>query len=171
MEKLRELATIDSLTGLVNRRHMLEKINQEVERCRRYGGGFCIAIADIDNFKAVNDTYGHVCGDAVIKHIAALIRNNLRSSDIVSRWGGEEYLLLFPETGIENVKSACDKVRTILEKSSVQYDNHVISVTVTFGIAASTADFDITSMIKKADEALYRGKKSDKNIVTAAGCE
>lgn len=166
LERLETLATMDPLTDLINRRCILEKINEEAERCRRYGGTFSLAIGDIDNFKAINDAYGHHCGDAVIKKVAALLGENVRSSDSVSRWGGEEFLLLFPATGYENARVACNKVRGIVEKTPIRYNGLEIFVTITVGVAGGTADFDINAMVKAADEALYRGKNSGKNKVT-----
>lgn len=167
MEKLEKLATIDTLTNLANRRHMLENLHEEAARCQRHGRTFSVAIADIDQFKKINDTYGHNCGDQVLIDFAATLKENVRLSDMVSRWGGEEFLLLFPETELEGAKLACEKIREIVAGSVIRWEDRQIVVTATFGVSHSETGCDVNEVIKRADDALYQGKRAGRNLVVA----
>jgi diguanylate cyclase (GGDEF)-like protein len=166
-EQLKEIARTDPLTGLSNRRDIIEKIEYEQIRFERSKNPFVIIIGDLDFFKSINDRYGHDCGDYVLKEVAQIMRSTIRKQDIVSRWGGEEFLLLLPETPIEGGKVAAEKVRKKIEKSNLKYNNDLLSVTITFGVSVYNSVMDIDDCIKKADQALYNGKHKGRNCVVA----
>lgn len=162
---LYEEATKDMLTGLFNRRKMMDFIEYEIERANRNKKGFSIILTDIDHFKKVNDTYGHDCGDVVLKDIGETFMALTRRQDQVSRWGGEEFMFLLPETDSTGAFTLAEKIRNIIGKKTFGCTNHqVSSVTMTFGIAAYDDHPDIDTLIKKADMALYTGKNSGRNM-------
>ncbi|MGQ3684075.1 MAG: diguanylate cyclase [Candidatus Loosdrechtia sp.] len=167
--ELESLARTDYLTNLMNRRCMMERMQEEVVRCQRHGNRFSLAIADVDNFKKINDTYGHDCGDQVLKHFAFILKDSIRMTDISSRWGGEEFVLLFPETDIRGAKTVCEKIRGVVAGSSFCYGNQFITITATFGVSEFKAGGTINAMIKSADEALCYGKTAGKNCVVTTG--
>ncbi|TES57528.1 PleD family two-component system response regulator [Halalkalibacterium halodurans] len=169
IQKVDRLSRVDFLTNLINRRDMQEKIRAEINRSIRHGRSFTLAIVDIDFFKNINDTYGHDCGDHVLKHFVSTLKNSVRSSDYVSRWGGDEFLLLFPETKLEEGKKACEKIRQKINESPVIYKGMTISITATFGISEYRPSVRIEELIKAADDALYKGKKTGKNQVVVQG--
>lgn len=164
-EQLIEIARTDPLTELSNRRDIIEKIEYEQIRFERSKKPFVIIIGDLDLFKSINDRYGHDCGDYVLKEIAQILRTTIRKQDIVGRWGGEEFLLLLPETPLEGGKVAAEKVRKKIENSDLKYNNVLLSVTITFGVSVYNSVMDIDECIKKADQALYRGKHKGRNCV------
>ncbi len=163
--KLEKLARRDELTNLYNRRVMEELIANEVKRTHRTKRGFALAIADLDNFKSINDTYGHYCGDLVLKTMAKIIHSSLRSTDYVGRWGGEEFLLLFPETTCSGAQIVMERIRHLVEKESVVFKDKKIKVTITIGFSYQHEDFARDELLHKADQALYQGKRNGKNQV------
>lgn len=167
-EKIEHLALTDTLTGIPNRRNISNIMSKEASRCKRNGGTFSLIMCDIDFFKKVNDTYGHDTGDYVLKKIAELIQDNLRKQDIVSRWGGEEFLLVLPETGIEDAMRVSEKLRTTIENQLMEFGGHSFNVTMTFGVAVFELDIGLEKSIKKADDALYQGKQTGRNKVVQA---
>jgi diguanylate cyclase (GGDEF)-like protein len=163
--KLEFMAWHDQLTGLPNRRYMRDRLKNEEARSSRNGKPFALVMGDIDDFKHVNDTYGHEAGDGVLRHIAQIITSSLRHQDTVSRWGGEEFLLLLPETDTKGAVVISEKIRSRVEAE--QYDNEGIPlhITITLGVSGYDGSLGIDDTIKMADEALYKGKKSTKNCV------
>ena len=165
-KQLELAAKTDPLTQLPNRREMLERIRYEKIRFERSQNVFTLALCDIDNFKQVNDTFGHDCGDFILVSIAGLIRSMIRKQDHLARWGGEEFLFAFPETDVKGGKVVCEKLRETITEHAYQYKNHTISITITFGLSVfGDYSMEIEECIKKADQALYRGKKHGKNCV------
>ncbi len=164
-EKLELLARTDPLTHLSNRRDMMEKIEYEKRRCDRSGNSFVLTIGDIDFFKSINDTYGHDAGDYVLTEISALMTTMLRKQDIVGRWGGEEFLLFFPDTPLEGGRIAADKVRLAIEEHTFGFSGETIRVSMTFGVCEYNKGMKIDACLKKADQALYRGKQNGRNQV------
>lgn len=158
-------ADLDSLTGLYNRRHMMTRIQDEINRSKRNKKGFTLALADIDFFKNINDDYGHDCGDEVLQTIAELMKETVRLSDSIGRWGGEEFLILLPETDIESARIIAERIRESVEKEIFSYEGHEFMLTMTLGLAAYNDKISIKEMIKSADLALYEGKKLGRNIV------
>lgn len=166
--KMEELAKTDMLTGLSNRRDMYQKIKHETDRFERNEKPFAILMGDIDNFKKVNDTYGHDAGDHVLTSISSVMTLTVRKQDIVGRWGGEEFLLLLPETDLEGGKKIAEKLRSRIKNESIQYKNHVLNVTITIGVSVYNRIHDVNESIKKADKAMYLGKVRNKNCVIIA---
>ena len=158
----------DPLTGLSNRRDILEKIQPEVFRFERDGQPFSLIIADIDDFKHINDTFGHECGDLVLKEISAAILNSVRKLDVVARWGGEEFLLLLPNTHLEGALKKGEDIRQMIANLTLEYEGQPVPVTMTFGVSTFADNSSIEACIKLADQALYTGKTSGKNQVRSS---
>jgi diguanylate cyclase (GGDEF)-like protein/PAS domain S-box-containing protein len=157
-------ANIDTLTSLPNRRAFDDMFQQEIARCGRYDRPLCVAIADIDHFKIVNDTFGHQVGDIVLEKVAEFMRNSLRTTDYIARWGGEEFTILLPETRL-------DVADQLLNRLRVSIANHVIpeigrSVTLSFGVTACAESDDRDDLLERADRALYASKQTGRNKVT-----
>lgn len=166
-ERLEIASNTDPLTSLYNRRYMTEKLKEEVVRYKRNQRIFSLISADIDFFKKVNDTYGHDCGDYMLKSISDIMCKNTREQDLISRWGGEEFLILLPETDVKGAEILSEKLRKIIEASLFEYDEYKISITMTFGVVAYDSEGGIDETIKKADNALYEGKAKGRNCVIA----
>lgn len=166
-KKLELTARTDPLTGLLNRRALYEFIDHEVKRTKRSKKGFSIILADIDNFKHINDTYGHACGDRVLRKISRILKSTLRQTDKVGRWGGEEFLILLPETSLEGAVRVAEKLRMSIASENFRCSGKLtLRLTMTFGVAEFTPQTpSLRECLKNADEALYRGKSSGKNIV------
>ncbi|MCR4584568.1 MAG: GGDEF domain-containing protein [Lachnospiraceae bacterium] len=163
-EQLDELANKDPLTHLYNRRIMNKIMDQRMELLKKTGKRFTMIIGDIDDFKHVNDTYGHDAGDLVLTSVAATILNSVRSEDSVCRWGGEEILILVNDP-LETAALAAERIRSRIEAMAVAFDNQEIHVTMTFGIAESIPGYKLEHLIQQADDKLYYGKKHGKNQV------
>ena len=167
-DRIEHLALTDTLTGIPNRRNISNMMAKEASRCKRNGGTFTLIICDIDFFKNVNDTSKHDTGDYVLKEISTLIQRNLRQQDIVSRWGGEEFLIVLPDTGIEDGVKVSEKLREAIQERKMEFGGHSFSVTMTFGVAVYELDIGLEKSIKKADDALYQGKQTGRNKVVQA---
>lgn len=167
IDQLHTAAMTDSLTGLRNRRHMTMKIQQELVRFSRSHRVFSLVLADVDHFKQVNDRYGHACGDEVLRNVAEVLRQGLRAQDDVARWGGEEFLLLLPETDVDGALLVAEKLRAQVEQSMVRCETQDIKVTLTFGVTPYDGIANMDGAIREADNALYRGKKRGRNCVVA----
>ena len=152
----------DKLTGLHNRMKLDEALEGETNRAKRYGRRFSIIMLDIDNFKRVNDTYGHLMGDAVLQKVAELLKANLRRTDTVGRWGGEEFLILLPRQNELTAGLVAEKLRATIEASPFK---DVGTITSSFGVTESTAEDTTETLVRRADEALYRAKRSGRNCV------
>ncbi|NMB54199.1 MAG: GGDEF domain-containing protein [Leptolinea sp.] len=164
-ERLSMLAKTDPLTELHNRRTIFEKMG-EVENCANSEGKhFSIIIADIDHFKDFNDRYGHQFGDQVLISIAKILQNATRTRDVVSRWGGEEFLILLPDTNGDEAREVADRMRIIIDQTSINLDRHEIHISMTFGVAECGLDEGLDSCINLADKALYEGKNHGRNQV------
>lgn len=161
--KYEELSTIDNLTGIFNRLAFEQKLKDEIERVHRYKvESFSLVILDIDNFKKVNDTYGHIEGDNVLKQLVQEVKSHLRGTDVFSRWGGEEFVIILPLTTVEKAKIAIENIRKII--SSAKF-NKVGTVTCSFGLTEFNKKDTFHSVIIRADEAMYIAKTSGKNRV------
>lgn len=166
--KLAYHASRDSLTNLLNRRTMNQYIQMEYVRSKRSGKAFGLIMADVDDFKQVNDNYGHAAGDLVLIELAGLLSATLRHQDSIARWGGEEFLILLPETEFEGVQIAAEKVRDMIAHSSVPYQGHDIQVTLSIGGVVCEREANWDDCIKIADRALYYGKTHGKNLAVFA---
>ncbi|MCB9096439.1 MAG: transporter substrate-binding domain-containing protein [Arcobacter sp.] len=160
--QLEKLATTDKLTGIYNRTKLDELLINEMDRSYRYNHNFACAIIDIDYFKKVNDTYGHLVGDSVIKEIAILIKNSIRKSDYFGRWGGEEFLLILPEIEKQELQKLLEKIKNVIGEHPI---NEIGTKTVSIGATLYIYNDTITSIIKRADDALYTAKDSGRNKV------
>ena len=165
-QKLFNMATTDALTGVYNRREGFRLIAIETIRAQRIQTPLCAMMMDIDHFKKVNDTYGHQIGDEVLQGVAAIILKTLRASDIICRYGGEEFLILATETGIENAKLLAERIRSLIEKESITVAEQMkIPVTVSIGLAQYQPTESYEYMIFRADQALYQAKNNGRNRV------
>ena len=164
-DKLEELAYTDPLTGLSNRRFFLEEMKRVIETARRYREPLSIMMLDVDNFKRINDEYGHDVGDMTLKQLAEVIRKNTRSSDIAARFGGEEFIVALPKTDERGALMVAERIRQEFKKSKVQVDGKEIGTTVSIGIASFEEGYDLDRLIKEADEALYEAKRTGKDKV------
>ena len=165
-QRLLSQSRVDALTGLWNRRQFDVVANQELERARRYGEPVSLLILDIDHFKAINDSRGHLVGDAVLIEVAAILRTDTRASDCVARWGGEEFAVLMPETDGAEATRAADKIRAVVEANAFSC---AMPVTLSVGIAEFHAEIDsLDDLIRRADDALYRAKTGGRNRVDLA---
>jgi len=167
-EKLYEMATTDELTGLRNRRSFMESARQELERALRYGHYFSMISFDLDHFKKVNDSWGHAVGDAVLQHMANLLKDNLRDVDIPGRIGGEEFSVLLPNTSLENGVLLAERLRREVEKSPAMYEGKEISYTVSLGVTVYREGVSsVDELLKAADEALYEAKSKGRNCTVS----
>jgi diguanylate cyclase (GGDEF)-like protein len=164
-KKMEILARTDPLTQLSNRRDFLEKFQQEINRYDRNPKPFSLVLGDIDDFKQVNDRYGHDCGDFVLVTIAKMLRVMVRKQDIVGRWGGEEFILLLPEAPLEGGFVVAEGIRKRVAAETFSFKGHRLAVTVTFGVSEYEKEMDMDTCIKQADDALYSGKRTGKNRV------
>jgi diguanylate cyclase (GGDEF)-like protein len=163
---VRENSVRDGLTGCFNRTHALEVIDTELRRARRSQTPVSLIIFDIDHFKDVNDRFGHLCGDAVLAAVGAKMREVLRGSDLKCRYGGEEFLVLLPETPLEGAKRVADTLRRELSELPIAWKDESLAVTASFGVSvAMPAEIDAQAIIGRADAALYRAKDQGRNCV------
>lgn len=158
----RYLSLTDALTGLYNRRHFNAELEREFMRSKRYGGDLCIAIIDIDFFKKINDTYGHLCGDYVLKEVAYLILENFRKTDMVFRYGGEEFVVLMTETSLENSLIPLERLRKTIENNNFIFKGEKIKVTISIGAETNHTE-STEEFLNNADKALYQAKQSGRN--------
>jgi len=164
-EKLKIIAITDPLTELYNRRKFNEILSYEIVRDRRYRSGLSVILCDIDHFKKINDTYGHDTGDRVLKQFAQTISQSIRDSDLLARWGGEEFILLIINAEPEMAKLVAEKIRKITEETEFEV---VKNLTISLGIASLTADDNEESLINRADNALYEAKNNGRNCLVVS---
>jgi diguanylate cyclase (GGDEF)-like protein len=168
--ELRELARTDDLTGLANRRAFSEAAEGEFQRCRRFGSVATVLMIDIDHFKPINDTYGHQVGDEVLVALATILKRMARATDLPARFGGEEFVLLLVGTDLAGAAEMAERIRLEVARHVVTSTAGEIRFTVSIGIA-SFAEESWTAAIRKADQAMYRGKESGRNRVVVDGEE
>jgi two-component system cell cycle response regulator len=164
-EEVKSLAIRDGLTNLYNYRYFWEMLNQQVGQSRRYGWPLSLLFLDIDDFKKINDTLGHPQGDAVLKALADYLRGVLRQADLLCRYGGEEFVVLLPQTQAEQALILAERLREGIARTLISLSPGHIHITVSIGVAGLTTDMDGATLVKAADAALYRAKNSGKNRV------
>jgi diguanylate cyclase (GGDEF)-like protein len=164
--QLAEVARRDPLTSLLNRRGFSEEALAELQRFVRTGREPSLILADLDNFKEFNDQNGHACGDYVLQKVARLLSDRVRNMDELARWGGEEFMILLPETSSEGAAQVAEKLRVAIENYQFEYDGQKLSVTMTFGVATIRNGETLEACIARADAALYKGKESGRNQVS-----
>jgi diguanylate cyclase (GGDEF)-like protein len=164
--ELEKHATMDALTQVFNRRHFLELAEQELKRTKRFRHTLVIVLMDIDYFKQINDTFGHAAGDQVLYAFAKLCRENIREMDIFARFGGEEFVLLMPETGLDQAYGAVERLRLKVMQASFSFGKQRAAITCSFGLAAYAKERDTLDMVlHRADQALYTAKQTGRNCV------
>ncbi|MCX7760237.1 MAG: GGDEF domain-containing protein [Hydrogenothermaceae bacterium] len=161
----KEEANGDFLTGLVNRRSFERSVKDLLKEVKEKDYTFSLIIMDIDNFKYVNDTYGHLAGDEVLKEIAMLLRIFLRANTIIGRLGGEEFGIILPNVNIENAVKVAERLRNAIENREIKFNNHIIKVTASFGVTETKKTDDYISLFERADKALYKAKNNGKNRI------
>jgi two-component system, cell cycle response regulator len=161
------LTTIDGLTQINNRRFFEEALEREISRCKRYTRDLSLVMIDIDHFKKINDTFGHLAGDFVLKHLASTVKAKIRREDVFARYGGEEFGLLLPELDVKGAQLMAEKVRKLVEKEVFDYETQRIPITVSMGVATLGAQRDSGLLLKSADERLYAAKSAGRNRVCA----
>jgi len=161
----RELAMRDALTGLANRRAITEDLEHVVARARRQGERFSLLMLDIDHFKRVNDSFGHQAGDVVLRGVAGLMRERLRAQDHIGRFGGEEFLLVLPDTDLAGAQTLAEALRAGVAAQPIHWGAHAIAATISIGICVSTGTVgeSTDSLVAAADAALYRAKQMGRN--------
>lgn len=167
LDKLKEMAMKDSLTGIYNHALLIDLFDKELVKHERKGENISFVMLDIDFFKKINDTYGHTSGDIILRELSGILTDSVRKSDIVGRYGGEEFGIVFPEMDYEEVYQLCERIRKKVEKFEFQLDNKKVSITISIGICFKGARDKIScgDMIKNADEALYKAKRNGRNRV------
>jgi two-component system chemotaxis response regulator CheY len=156
----------DALTGLGNRHRLAEDLAAMQARAQRYGHRWCVALADIDHFKGYNDGTGHLAGDELLRRIGAALSATVRGGDTVYRYGGEEFLVLLPETPVEGAKRVADTLRRELAEMAITWKDETVKITASFGVTvALPSEVDSEAMITRADAALYRAKDQGRNCV------
>lgn len=162
--KIQELSITDSLTGVFVRRYFLERFEQEILRSRHNKLALSLLLIDVDNFKAFNDTYGHLTGDAVLKEIAVILLASLRQIDMCARYGGEEFCIMLPETNKEGALLVAERLRANIQEARIKVFNEELNCTISIGVAAfPDDDQQVNALLDKADKALYRAKMQGKN--------
>jgi len=168
-QDLSSLSRTDQLTQLPNRRHALEWLVHEHARAQRYASVATICIGDLDDFKRINDHFGHDAGDEVLARVADIIRTTVRKQDVTARWGGEEFLILLPDTDPDGGIVAMEKVRAAVAAERFTWDGTPVEISITIGLAELGESTGLDEALRRADEALYRGKEGGRNTVEAAG--
>jgi len=167
---LESMATIDSLTGLANRQAFMQRAKNEFNRARRYARPLTVVMIDIDHFKAINDRYGHAAGDEVLRQAADICQSSLRGSDLMGRVGGEEFVLLLPDTPHTNAYHVAERMRVHLYETPIELENGTtLNITASFGVASMNEDdSDFNAVLERADEAMYHAKHDGRNQVKSA---
>lgn len=160
--RFKELSSRDSLTSVLNRRSLMQRLDRELVRYRQYGDPFSVIMLDVDNFKGINDTWGHQGGDDVLKGLALRVQRVLRKQDVLSRWGGDEFLILLPQTDIAGTMKVAEKIR---ETVAVVPLHELVFVTISLGVAGYSGTGTVEELIAHADENMYKAKESGKNCI------
>jgi diguanylate cyclase (GGDEF)-like protein len=168
LAKVQELATRDGLTGLYNRRHMQELLDASVDRLERYGERFSVALIDLDHFKRINDTHGHRVGDEVLISFSRIASAVLRETDVLARWGGEEFIMLFPSSSSPQAMAPLWRLQSQLRQAVVSSSRPELRVTFSAGVAIHVANASLGQTLERADTALYEAKRLGRDRVLSA---
>ncbi len=165
-EEIYRLTTIDGLTQIYNKRYFLETLEREIARSNRYRRDMSLVMFDLDHFKKINDSHGHLAGDSVLKILASTIKAKIRREDLFARYGGEEFAIVLPEIDGYNAHQFAEKTRRIVETTDFRFENTKIDVTISMGVATLDPDTaDSAALIKRSDERLYEAKGAGRNCV------
>jgi diguanylate cyclase (GGDEF)-like protein len=167
-QNLQILSQTDPLTRLLNRRAILDWAEKEQQAQTGHSQMFCLIMGDVDHFKLFNDHYGHDFGDQVLINVANVFQRILRDEDHIARWGGEEFLMLLPDTTLEDGKKVAERLRQTIQSTPIEFQGTTAGVTITFGVSTWTGAEDIAAAIRSADQAMLNGKRAGKNCVVAA---
>jgi len=166
---LESMANTDSLTGLHNRQSFMHRAEKEFNRARRYARPLSAVMIDVDHFKNINDAHGHAVGDEVLRQVSAICQYSLRGSDLLGRIGGEEFVLLLPDTPLANAMFVAERMREQLAKTPIQLEGLIIPITASFGVASvAENDINFDSVLERADSAMYNAKHDGRNRVKSA---
>jgi diguanylate cyclase len=168
LAQMSELVCEDHLTGSLNRRGLDESLEREINRATRFNKPLCVALLDLDDFKKINDTYGHTTGDEVLVHLVSVIKDTLRKLDVIARFGGEEFLVLLPETPADDALKIVTRIQRELTKRIFMHDNLSILITFSAGVASMQPNESQKELLARADNALYEAKRAGKNRVILA---
>lgn len=169
-QKVQELAITDSLTGIFSRRHLLERLKEELGRSKKFKYNFSFLMIDIDHFKSYNDRYGHLVGDAILKEASRVIKENIRQIDLVGRYGGEEFSVILSETDKKGAGFVAERIRQAIEEKNIRVYDEDLKVTVSIGVSSYPQDSsDTQALIDKADQAMYQAKQTGRNRVCVFG--
>ena len=164
--EVRENSVRDGLTGCFNRAHALEVLDAEIRRARRSKLPLSLIIFDLDNFKGINDRHGHLCGDAVLAAIGARMKSELRGSDLKCRYGGDEFMVILPDTPLGGARQVSENLRQAMESQPITWNSEHVRITASFGVAVvNPTDQDPLAAVARADAALYRAKEHGRNDV------
>lgn len=163
--QLASMANTDALTGLPNRRFACEELDSRINLVARNGGELCVALADIDRFKQLNDSFGHAAGDQAIRQVAATFAGGLRNYDLCARWGGEEFLILLPMTSVVAAEALLERVRREIASLSFEHRGSQRSLSVSIGVTQLKGQESASDILRRADEALYLAKNAGRNRV------
>jgi diguanylate cyclase (GGDEF)-like protein/PAS domain S-box-containing protein len=166
MEELETMALIDPLTRMANRRYIEMRLRNRLEEMHRYGASFCVLFADIDDFKRINDTYGHDAGDKVLKIVGRTLSSNARPFDIFGRWGGEEFVAVIENVTYKSLPMIANRFRLLVENSSLSVGDEKIRVSVSVGATVARLDDTVETLLRRSDQLMYKSKKAGKNRLT-----
>lgn len=170
MRSYRKSMYIDTLTQLNNRDFFYENISDSMEKLQKKKVYISLLIIDLDNFKNINDTYGHIAGDEILKQLSNILKHNIRATDIAARWGGDEFVITLPEVNTKDAFNIADRIRCEIRSHDFLYKNMVFKVTASIGITSIENKMDINSFIDLADKALYKAKASKNSVVFLDAC-
>ncbi len=165
IENLKNAAIIDSLTGCYNRREFESQLKRHIAGTVRHKGDLSVFMFDLDHFKKVNDTYGHIAGDKVLQEVSSLVKNNMRTGDILARYGGEEFIAILPGADKNKAMELADRLRAKIERQTIVCDGQVIKVTASFGVAELEPNAEMKKIVRDADAMLYKAKLNGRNTV------
>lgn len=165
-EQVKDMALKDALTGLANRAYFEKLFNQEFENTKRFKRNLSLIMLDADKFKSINDHYGHMAGDIVLQRLASILNQTVRHEDIVSRYGGDEFVLILPKTNIDAAMEIAERIRLAVEENTLTMDNLDIQFTTSIGVVQYSNESNSSELLKKADKAMYRSKHSGGNTVS-----
>ena len=166
-ETIYRMTIMDGLTGIHNKRYFVEQLDRELSRAARHGRPLTLVIADIDHFKAVNDEFGHLAGDHVLKEVAQLVKSRLRPDDVIARYGGEEFAFILPETDLAGGVKIADELRKMVATETFTFEDEDIDVTVSCGAAQLEPGWRSYDFVRAADEQLYHAKRAGRNRVSS----
>ena len=167
-ETIYRMTIIDGLTEVHNKRFLMETLEREIPRARRHERPLTLVLFDMDYFKRLNDGYGHLAGDHVLKEVAQVVKGRLRPDDVIARYGGEEFAIVLPETSARGGGQIAEQVRALVAGQAFEFEHETIRVTVSLGVAELKDGFDVNAFIRSADEALYASKHAGRDRVTIA---